>query len=187
MKKYKQDTFKIIVDIDNTLWDFASVFNEKIRKIAPSVPPINEWRWDFYMEYISLEELFNICSEIHMKQDLFKPFPSSSFFLKSLIDEGCDVVIASHRDENSRSATERFLHIHNLPYTDLHLSHDKTVLFDNSSALVDDAPHLLDEAKRKGLICTGLRWPWNKNTEHQLFESHNEILDFLLKKLNGMN
>jgi len=62
------------------------------------------------------------------------------------------------------------------------LSNNKAVLFDSSIALVDDAPHLLDEAKLKGLICTGLRRPWNKNTEHPLFDSLEEVLKFLLKR-----
>ena len=56
---------KIIVDIDNTLWDFASVFREMIKKVAPTVPPVDEWKWDFYMEYVSLEELYSICNAIH--------------------------------------------------------------------------------------------------------------------------
>ncbi|MBE0426772.1 MAG: hypothetical protein IBX72_09005 [Nitrospirae bacterium] len=176
---------RIIVDIDNTLWDFASVFQERIKEVAPEIPPVNEWEWDFYMEYISIEELSRICNEIHREQDLFTPFPASRFFLNSLLDEGYQVIIASHRDENSRAATERFMQKYNLPYTGLHLSNDKTILFDTCRAIVDDAPHLLDEAKKKGLICTGLLRPWNKNSEHPLFNSLEEVLDYLLKELNG--
>jgi phosphoglycolate phosphatase-like HAD superfamily hydrolase len=178
---------RIIVDIDNTLWDFASVFRERIKEIVPTIPPINEWKWDFYMEYISIEELYSICNDIHKEQDLFEPFSSAKWFLESLINEGCEIIIASHRDENSREATEKFLQKHNLSYNELHLSNNKTILFDSSMAIVDDAPHLLDEAKQKGLICTGLRWPWNKNTEHSLFDSLEEVLKFLLEELSGQN
>jgi hypothetical protein len=176
---------RIIVDIDNTLWDFASVFQERLRKIAPTIPPMTEWKWDFYMDYISLEELYSIINDIHKEQDLFEPFPSAKWFLNSLLDEGCEITIASHRQENSRKATEKFLKKHSLPYTELHLSNNKTVLFDSSIAIVDDAPHLLDEAKQKGLICTGLLHPWNKNTGHPLFGTLEEVLEFLLKKLHG--
>jgi len=176
---------RIIVDIDNTLWDFASVFQERLRKIAPAIPPMTEWKWDFYMDYISLEELYSIINDIHKEQDLFEPFPSAKWFLNSLLDEGYEITIASHRQENSRKVTENFLRKHSLQYTELHLSNNKTVLFDSSIAIVDDAPHLLDEAKQKGLICTGLLHPWNKNTGHPLFGSLEEVLEFLLKKLHG--
>ena len=172
---------RIIVDIDNTLWDFASIFQDRLREIAPNIPPIADWEWDFYMDYISIEELYSIINDIHKEQYLFEPFPSAKWFLESLLDKGYEITIASHRQENSREATERFLQKHNLPYTELHLSNNKAVLFDSSIAIIDDAPYLLDEAKQKGLICSGLRRPWNKNTEHPLFDSLEEVLEFLLK------
>jgi hypothetical protein len=175
---------RIIVDIDNTLWDFASVFYERLRRIAPSIPPVDEWNWDFYKDYISVEDLYAVINGIHREQDLFQPFPSARWFLESLITEGYLPVIASHRQKDSRKATENFLQKHNLPYTELHLSHDKTVLFESSRALVDDAPTLLDKATQKGLLCAGLRYSWNKQTEHPLFNSLEEISEFLLKKLD---
>lgn len=176
---------RIIVDIDNTLWDFASVFYERLRKIAPAIPPMDVWNWDFYKDHLSVEELYDVIEGIHKDQDLFQPFPSAKWFLESLLAEGYSLIIASHRQNNSREATEHFLQKHNLLYAELHLCHDKTVLFDTSCALVDDAPILLDKAKQKGLICTGLRYPWNKHTEHPLFNSLEEVLEFLLKKLDG--
>lgn len=174
---------RIIVDIDNTLWDFASVFYERLRKIAPAIPPMDLWDWDFYKDHISLEDLHAVIEGIHKEQDLFHPFPSARCFLESLSEKGYSLIIASHRLDNSRSATERFLHKHNLPYHELYLCQDKTILFDRSCALVDDAPILLDKAKQKGIICTGLRYPWNKHTEHPLFASLEEVLNFLLEKL----
>src|SRR4030042_6048137 len=174
---------RIIVDIDNSLWDFASIFQDRLREIAPDIPPIADWEWDFYMDYISIEELSSIINDIHKEQDLFEPFPAAKWFLESLLDKGYEITIASHRQENSRGATERFLQKHNLPYTELHLSNNKAVLFDSSIAIIDDAPYLLDEAKQKGLICSGLRRPWNKNTEHPLFDSLEEVFEFLLKRI----
>jgi phosphoglycolate phosphatase-like HAD superfamily hydrolase len=176
---------RIIIDIDNTLWDFASIFHERLKDIAPAIPPMKDWEWDFYMDYISIEELYSIINYIHIEQDSFKPYPSAKWFLESLIERGYEITIASHRQENTREATERFLKKHNLPYTELHLSNNKAVLFDSSIAIVDDAPYLLDEAKNKGLICTGLRHPWNRNTEHHLFDSLEEIFDFLHKILDS--
>ncbi|MEW6003316.1 MAG: hypothetical protein AB1638_11825 [Nitrospirota bacterium] len=176
---------RIIVDIDNTLWDFASVFCNRLKKMVPSIPPVEEWDWDFYKDYVSIEELYTVVDGIHREQDSFEPFPSSRWFLESLLAKGYAPVIASHRQNSSRRATENFLRRHSLPYAELHLSHDKTVLFDSSCAIVDDAPVLLDKAKQRGLIRAGLRYPWNKNTEHPLFNSLEEILEFLLKELNS--
>lgn len=176
---------RIIVDIDNTLWDFASVFCERLKRIAPAIPPVDKWDWDFYKDYISLEELYTVIDGIHREQDIFEPFPSAKWFLESLFAEGYAPIIASHRQNSSRKATEDFLQKHNLPYVELHLSYDKTVLFNSSCAIVDDAPSLLDHARQKGLICTGLRYPWNKNTEHPLFDSLEGVLEFLLKELNS--
>jgi hypothetical protein len=174
---------RIIVDIDNTLWDFASVFEEKLKEEVPGIPPSDEWKWDFYKDYITEEKLYRIVNDIHSVQDIFDPFPSARGFLDTLSDGGFDIVIASHRHEGSRNVTERFLKNHGLQYSELHLSYNKAILFDSSNAIVDDSPNLLDEAKQKGLICSGLRYPWNKDTDHALFQSLEEVLDFLLVKL----
>lgn len=175
---------RIIVDIDNTLWDFASVFYERLKKIAPTIPPMELWNWDFYKDHLNIEDLYNIIDGIHKEQDLFQPFPSARWFLESLNERGFSLIIASHRQDDYRGATERFLQKHNLLYHELHLCRDKTVLFDKSCALVDDAPVLLDKAKQRGIICTGLRYPWNKHTEHPLFNSLKEVLNFLLERLD---
>jgi hypothetical protein len=175
---------RIIVDIDNTLWDFAAVFYIRLKEIIPQIPPMTDWKWDFHEEYMTEEELYRIVNDIHRIQDIFDPFPSAKWFLDTLFMNGYNVVIASHRHENAREATEAFLKKHDLPYSELHLSYNKAILFDSSRAIVDDSPHLLVEAKKKGLICTGLIYPWNKNTDHPLFNSLEEISEFLLRELN---
>jgi hypothetical protein len=174
---------RIIVDIDNTLWDFASVFEEKLKEQVPGIPSFNEWSWDFYKEYITDEELYRIVNDIHSVQDHYDPFPSARFFLDSISQNGYHVVIASHRHRDSRGVTEIFLKKHGLQYNELHLSYNKAILFDSSTAIVDDSPQLLDEAKQKGLICTGLSYPWNRNTGHALFQSLDEVLGFLIWEL----
>jgi len=67
---------RIIVDIDNTLWDFASVFQERLRKIAPAIPPMAEWKWDFYIDYISIEELYIACLKWEKEEYGAKPSTS---------------------------------------------------------------------------------------------------------------
>ena len=174
---------RIIVDIDNTLWDFASVFHERLKKIIPEIPPMDEWAWDFYRGYMTEKELFRVVNDIHIIQDIFVPFPSAKWFLDTLFKNGYDVVIASHRHEEARDATEAFLRKYGLPYSELHLSYNKTILFDSCNAIVDDSPHLLDEARKKGLICAGLLYPWNSQTDYPLFDSLEEISEFILGEL----
>ena len=173
----------IIVDIDNTLWDFASVFHDRLKERVPDIPPVTEWEWDFHRKYIAEEDLYRIFDGIHREQHLFEPFPSAQFFLESLSDRGYEIIIASHRDENSREATESFLKKNNLQYTELHLIRNKTVLFDSCSALIDDAPYLLEEAKRHNLVRAGLLHPWNRHSGHPLFDSLEQVLEFLLTEL----
>ena len=110
----------IIVDIDNTLWDFATVFHGRLKAVIPEIPPMTEWTWDFYKEYITDEELHRIVNDIHSVQDHFDPFPSARFFLDSISQNGYYVVIASHRHRDSRGITEAFLKKHDLRYNELH-------------------------------------------------------------------
>ena len=70
-----------------------------------------------------------------------------------------------------------------LPFDEVHLSNDKSVLFDGSWAIVDDSPVTLGKAARAGIIRVGLRNPWNEGTDHPLFNNLPEILNFIDEKL----
>lgn len=65
---------KIIVDIDNTLWDLAPVLYDRIREVNPEMPPPAEWRtWDFWQPYISPKQAYAVLNDIHMEQAGFLP------------------------------------------------------------------------------------------------------------------
>ncbi len=71
---------------------------------------------------------------------------------------GFFVIIASIRDEKARDATERWLKKCELIYDELHLTiNDKTVLFNDAWAIVDDSIWTLDKAAQAGISRTGLR------------------------------
>jgi len=65
-----------------------------------------------------------------------------------------------------------------------HLSSNKTVLFDEKCHIVvDDAPFVLEEAVKSGVIASGLLFPWNKNNMnngYRLFTSLNDVLRYIL-------
>jgi hypothetical protein len=72
-----------------------------------------------------------------------------------------------------------------LVHDEVHLSNDKSVLFDGSWAIVDDSPVTLGKAARAGIIRVGLRNPWNEWTDHPLFNNLFEILNFIDGRLRG--
>jgi len=66
----------------------------------------------------------------------------------------------------------------------LHLSLDKTVLFNQADVVVDDAPPTLEKAVECGALGAGLIFPWNRayaGNGFGLFPSLNEVLDYILK------
>jgi hypothetical protein len=175
-----KQTKRIIVDIDNTLWDFASVFFECLRAMNPEMPPPRLWqRWDFLKLFLPDKTLFSVLRGIHMRQDTFTPFPDARHFLDTLRERGFFIIIASHRDKEALDPTVRWLNMHNLVHDEVYLSYDKSVLFDGCRAVVDDSPIVLERARKAGIVRTGLRYPWNEQEDHPLFDSLGEVLDYL--------
>lgn len=171
---------KIVVDIDNTLWDLAPVFFEYLERYNPEVPIDALKRGETRLKgYIPREDLFGILKEIHMRQDEFEPYPDAKTFLAVLKEMGLYIIIASLRDEDARDATERWLERYELPYDELHLSDDKSVLFHESWAVVDDSIWTLNKAAEAGIIRTGLLNAWNANRGHLLFSTLGEVLNYL--------
>ncbi|HOD78880.1 MAG TPA: hypothetical protein PK125_11355 [Syntrophorhabdus sp.] len=176
---------KIAVDIDNILWDFSPVFWERLRRINPDIIPPTVWnRWDFWHQYVTTKQLYGAIKEIHLEQEKFRPFDDASLFLSSLRDMGFYIIIASHREKGTIEPTERWLGMYRLVYDEIHLSSDKSVLFNDLCAVVDDSPSVLDKAKAAGIVRAGLRCPWNKDTDHPLFDTLPEILSYLKSVCN---
>jgi hypothetical protein len=174
---------KIIIDIDNTLWDFASAFSERIKNISPDFPPLQEWHtFDFWKAYISPKQFYSIIREIHMDQDLFSPYAQAKLFLSLLKEEGFYIIIASHREKGTFDVTARWLNQHSLMFDELHISHDKTILFNECRAIVDDSPITLGKAAKAGLIAVGLRMPWNEQGNYTLCDDLTEVFQYLKKQ-----
>lgn len=169
-----------VVDIDNTLWDFASVLYEKLKAINPSVPPPSYWTaWDFFKNYVSEFYFYQLIEEIHKKQDEYGVYPEAKKFLDELKDLGFRVIIASHRAKKTENSTVRWLRKHNLHFDELHLSYDKSVLFPSSDIVIDDSPFVLEKAKTLGIMALGIEYPWNKANGFLLFKNLTEILSYI--------
>jgi len=171
---------RIIVDIDNTLWHFVSVLYERMKAINPDVIQPSEWHdFNFWRSYLTPQEFYTVITSIHIDQELFIPYPDAQHFLSSLKDMGFHITIASHREKGTLQATINWLNKHNLVFDDIHLSYDKSVLFDNCISIVDDSPIILDKAARSGIIGCGLKMPWNEYGDYQIFDSLTDILHYL--------
>lgn len=169
-----------VIDIDNTLWDFASVLYEELIKINPNVPnPLHWHKWDFWMDYIDTKTFYEIIFKIHRRQDIFGAYPDAKFFLRELKESGYKIIIASHREEESRIPTINWLNKNKLSFDELHLSFDKTVLLCSCEIIVDDSPQILQKATERRVIATGLEFPWNKSNGFKLFKNLSQILAYL--------
>jgi hypothetical protein len=175
---------KIIVDIDNTLWDFASVLHERMKRINPDVVSRLEWHlFDFWKSYVTPKEFYAVIKSIHMDQEQFLPYPDAREFLSSLKELDLHIIIASHREKGTRGVTTTWLNQNNLVFDELHLSNDKTVLFNNCWAVVDDSQFTLEKAAKVGIIVTGLKMPWNKGVDYPLFNNLIEVFKYLKEHL----
>jgi len=174
----------VIVDIDNTLWDFHTEFEARLREINPELPPKEIWQWDTPLSHVPKNKFYRVIDEIHQNQKEFAPYPEAEGFLQFLKNLGCEIWIASHRRDITLPMTVAWLKMHRLYFNSLYLCEDKTRLFDQVNVVVDDCPETLEKAKLMGLIYSGLRFPWNKHMEFT-FESFSEMTEYLSEKLNG--
>jgi len=175
-----------IIDIDNTLWQFSDAFYLELKKINEHFPTPDRWcTYDIWEGYCSVEDFIAAINRIHQNQDSdrHQPYPESRDFLSSLREQGFHVIIASHRVPETGPPTERWLARHGLPYDELHLSLDKTVLFPQADVVVDDSPLTLEKAMERGALGAGLLFPWNRaypSNGFRLFQNLPEILDYIL-------
>lgn len=175
---------KIIVDIDNTLWDFAPVLYERMKRINPLVTPPAEWLlFDFWKSYVTPRDFYKAIKSIHLDQERFTPYPDAREFLSSIKELGLHIVIASHREKGTLGATFNWLNMHGLVFDEIHLSNDKTVLFDDCWAIVDDSPLTLEKAAKSGVIGAGLKMPWNRDTGYPLFDNLTDTFRHLKERL----
>jgi hypothetical protein len=174
-----------VIDIDNTLWQFCDAFAEELKKINMAFPPIEQWTtWEFFRPYCTEEQFLGAVDAVHSRQDndRYRPYPEAQGFLRTLKEQGYRIVIASHRRAEMRGPTERWLKKHELAHDELHLSFDKTVLFDTAAVVVDDSPSTLEKAVAQNAIGAGLLFPWNKayaGNGFGLFRDLNEVMGYI--------
>jgi beta-phosphoglucomutase-like phosphatase (HAD superfamily) len=168
-----------IVDVDNTLWDFGTVFYEKIKKLVPDIKPMREWAWAYPEQVIGRERMYEIIDAIHEMQDTQLPFPEAKDFLSCLSDMGLFIIIASHRNKKHEWALESFLVSHGLVHDMVYTSYDKSKLFRIADILVDDCPSTIKKARKRGMIVTSIRQPYLSSEDCVLHDNLLPIVDYI--------
>ena len=178
-----------IIDIDNTLWQFCDAFYVELRKVNKDFPTPDKWNhWDIWEGYCTEDDFYRAINAIHADQDsdAYLPYPESKNFLEALAQEGYHITIASHRSPEFMDQTRRWLHKHGLVHDELHLSFNKTGLFNElTSVVVDDSPDVLKKAVENGALATGLLFPWNRaysGNGFTLCSNLDEILEGILRR-----
>lgn len=178
-----------VIDIDNTLWQFCDAFYLELVKINKDFPKPDLWHSpDFWEGYCSESDFMAAINYIHHNQESeqYRPYPEAKDFLSKLREHGYYTILASHRLAETRLPTKSWLKRHELPYDELHLSLDKTILFNRADVVVDDIPEILKKAIECGALGTGLLFPWNRayaGDGFGLFRNLNDVLDYILKSL----
>ena len=66
----------VVVDIDDTLWDFAAALQNSLRLRNIIVEPLEKfYLWNFWQEYMDEKTFFQIVKKVHIKQESYPSFP----------------------------------------------------------------------------------------------------------------
>lgn len=173
---------RAIIDIDNTIGDYANQLYLECLKENPNVSKPEAWDdWEFYESYMSKNEFYNAASRAHEHTLSMPLIPGAKQLMDFLYHSaGCHVTIASHRRPEHYDQTMEWLKANNIPYHDLHISYDKSVLFDGGCDIfVDDGPHNVEKAIGRVPHIYIPAMPWNDCVDNNKVFRGNlvEILD----------
>jgi uncharacterized HAD superfamily protein len=155
---------RIALDIDSTLhhyWDLIDDLSQ--RRFGVPLPYDEQIDWGItQLEPTQVRELI---AESHSDEHIetAEPYPHAVETVTAWHEEGHWIHITSHRAEQTRDATERWLNRIGMPYDDLHCSYDKVTrcVELDIDVLVDDSPANLENARRQGIVGATIVHPWN--------------------------
>lgn len=171
---------KVIVDIDNTLWDFSGELYRRLSRINSKVPQPCDWsEYSYYEKFIDAKTCWGIIYDIQ-GASRFDAYPGARELMNSLWESEHEIIVATNRHPRYKMATQTLLMNNNLVYHSLHLSNDKSTLFDESIGLViDDSPHVIDKAKSHNIPVIGLKQAYNVNSGVPLFDDLHALIKHL--------
>lgn len=180
---------KAIIDVDNTLCEYSFVLYDELNKINDKVPlPIDWNNWNFYKGLISDEDFYKAADLAQERIMECGMVPGANKFTRVLSDLGYEIVIASHRQDNNKILLEKWLMKKGIKYDEIHISFDKTVLFEDESTrlVVEDSPVVIKESCKRGITTIGIRRPWNRNMKEKnlyMVNDYTSIIPDIMKHI----
>ena len=153
-----------VIDIDNTLWDFGTVWHKELKKHYPKIANPCKWKtWASPDKKTNLDkDIIRITAEaVHISQEDYGCFVHAPEFLEQLKSSGFLVQIVTSRSDSTKEQTVAWLSKHKLVYDELHLLFNKEHIISKSSLLFDDAPHYLEYAVGLNIPAMSLMYPYN--------------------------
>jgi len=174
---------QVVIDIDGILWNIAPYWHKELIKINPDCPFPGLTTWEFFKKYMSWSEAAAAVTKVHMNQDKYKPFNNANILTSKLNAAGYKTIIASHRHEDSRDVTVRWLRKNNIYFDSLYVGADKHVYLEDKDTVlfIDDCPASQKIAIDKGITTMSIRYPYNEHMYNVIFY---EDLDHLISGID---
>lgn len=157
---------RIALDIDSTLhhyWDVLSVVSR--RRFGIELPYEEQFTWG--ITRLRPEQLELCIKESHNDEHILagRPYPGAVETVRAWHAQGHFIHVTSHRDGGCRRATAAWLEEIELPFDDLHCSHDKVsrCVALGIDLLIDDSPENISAAIEHGMLAATIAHPWNRD------------------------
>jgi uncharacterized protein len=156
---------RIAIDIDSTLHDYwPQLARAAKHRFGIDLPYEHQLTWE--IAPLRREQVNVLVEETHKDVNVLaaEPYPGAVETIRRWKQEGHYVIVASHRHERSRAATEQWLERIGLPYDELYCAFDKVghCIEVHIDVLIDDSPETLAKALQAGIAAATLLHPWNR-------------------------
>jgi beta-phosphoglucomutase-like phosphatase (HAD superfamily) len=181
---------QVIVDVDNTIANFAPIFQEELQRVCPKIPNCDKWTtWNFYNDYMPSNLFHDAAHAAQMRIMETQPLPGAREMLAAIPDN-YRICIASHRKRESLDMLIDWLNVYDMTWTDIHVSNDKSVIFDNDTVMIiDDCPATMQAGMDFGFKAASLELPWNicmRGTGAFLGKTMGEVTDYVVVSLEEL-
>lgn len=162
----------VMVDIDNTLWNFEAELITRLRKALPDRKILDRApTWEYPLEqFTDPNKGLAIFKGMHVEQERFEPYEGAQDLLVSLRDNGYFIYIASNRPEETTPELVAWLEKHQLPHDAVFCGEDKRNLFyspsNNFQLVIDDSPYIHTAAADHGIPVLSLSFLYNQGNPH---------------------
>jgi 5'(3')-deoxyribonucleotidase len=153
------------VDIDNVL----AVAEEEVQRIFQELTG-DAWPGDLFasaggldgsdLDRAVIEEIFN---HFHEKSIPGLPVVPGARLALETLQKQFRIVIITARRPSARPQTLQWLHMHELPFDELHLTGEKSDVSDGVVFAVDDHPTHIQDYIEQGIQTFLMDQPWNRS------------------------